>query len=55
MDALLGHLLDAWAECTPGQLSAEPEAAAVAACAAILDCTRLLLARLPPGKFLFTV
>lgn len=46
---LLGHLLDAWAECTPAQLSVAPDAAAAAACVAILDAARLLLDRLPPA------
>ena len=51
-EALLGHLLDAWAECTPGQLGSQgaPDAGAAACCAAVLECARLLLDRLPPGQ-----
>lgn len=46
---LLERLLEAWAECTPGQLSTAPDPAAVQCCEAILDSTSLLLDRLTPG------
>ncbi len=46
---LLERLLEAWAECTPGQLSTQPDSAAVQCCESILDCTSLLLDRLMPG------
>lgn len=49
-DLLLERLLAAWAECTPGQLSAAPEVATVQCCEAILDCIGLLLDRMPPGE-----
>ena len=46
---LIERLLEAWAECTPSQLSAAPEPAAAACCHSILVCTKRLLDRLPPG------
>lgn len=48
--ALLERLLEAWGECTPGQMSSAPELTAIQCCAAILDCSKLLLARLPKGS-----
>ena len=46
---LIERLLEAWAECTPSQLSAAPEPASGACCHSILVCTKRLLDRLPPG------
>lgn len=47
--ALMERLLEAWAECTPSQLSASPEPAAAACCHSILVCAMRLLDHLPPG------
>ena len=54
---LLDRLLEAWSECTPGQLADTPEAAAVDCCQAILKAAGLLLNRLHPGmnRFQHTV
>ncbi len=50
LESLLERLLEAWVECTPGQLSSAPDAAAVQCCEAILHCASLVLDRMTPGK-----
>ncbi len=48
VERVMGGVMDAWVECTPGQLGHMPDTMAVQCMDAVLQCTAALLDRLPP-------